>query len=73
MTMDGGKVVKSAPARAHIYSLVALVITALTVFGVVEADELDGDVIADAIVQLVAAVSLLLARLNVQLRGAYDG
>ncbi len=72
MTMDGGKVVKAAPARARIYSLTSAVLMVLAVLGVVSADEIDADVLSDAVVEVVAAATLLMARLNVKLRGAFD-
>lgn len=68
MTMDGGKVIKSAPVRAKSYSVVAFVLTLLAVLGVVQADDVDAEVVADAITELVAAGALIVARLNVWLR-----
>lgn len=68
MTMDGGKVIHSAPKRAAIYSVTATVVGVLTVLGVVTADELDAEEIADVIVSAITVVALVVARLNVWLR-----
>lgn len=68
MTMDGGRVIKSAPKRAAIYSVTATVVGVLTLLGVVRSDELDASEIADVIVSVIAVVSLVIARLNVWLR-----
>lgn len=72
MTMDGGRVVKSAPARARIYEITTAALMVLAALGIVRADEVDAKVLTNAITEVVTAVILIVARLNVKVRGAYE-
>ncbi len=62
-----GKMVKNPALRARIYSVTAAVLAIAVVLGVVKADDIDAGEVADSVVELIAIVSLVMARVNVWL------
>lgn len=62
-----GKMVKNPALRAKVYSITAGGLVIAGVLGIVKADDLDAGAIADSVVELVAVVSLVMARVNVWL------
>lgn len=65
---EGAKVIKDPKKRAGSYSAVAAVLTLLAALGIINADEIDAEVLVDSIVEILGAAALVMARLNVWLR-----
>ena len=57
----------SPAKRKKLYTTVGAVTGLLVVVGVVNADQIDVEAVTNAIVQIAAVVSLLLARANVEI------
>lgn len=63
-----GKIVHNPRLRARIYSVAAGALTIAGVLGIVSTDDIDAGELADAAIEIIAVVSLVMARLNVWLR-----
>lgn len=60
--------VANPKTRGRIYVVMAAVLGVLGMLGIINTDELDAGALADDVVNILGALSLIMARLNVWLR-----